>query len=79
MQNSFSNTTDNSILVQATGYLTDNPSAEQGFTFNVGLTAIFGTTNSSNLYSDVVVRNGTERPVMFVNHTDITSGSYGIG
>ena len=33
----------------------------------------------TNSYTDVVYRDGTEHPVMFVNHTDITSGIYGIG
>ncbi|CAF4750824.1 unnamed protein product, partial [Rotaria magnacalcarata] len=79
MQNSSSNATDNSIFVQATGYLTDSPLAEANFTFHIALTATYGTTNSSNSCSDVVLRNGTEQPIMFVNRTDITSGNYGIG
>lgn len=77
--NTFSNTTDNFIFVKATGYLTDSPSAEQNNNFNVVLTTNYGGIISSNSYSNFVSRNGTERPVMFVNHTDITNGTYGIG
>ncbi len=79
MLNNFSNTTDNFIYVQATGYLTDSPSAEQNNFFKVMLSATYGGTSVSASYSDVVSRNGTEQPVMLINHTDITSGSYGIG
>jgi hypothetical protein len=53
--------------------------AEQNYAFNVVLQATFGGINISNSFSSVVVRNGTEEPVMFVNHTDITSGVYGLG
>jgi hypothetical protein len=77
--NTFSNTTDNFISIQAIGYLTDSPTAEQNTGFNVVLTANYGGHNLTTSYSDVVSRNGTEKPVMFVNHTDITSGIYGIG
>ena len=79
MLNNFSNATDNYIYVQATGYLTDSPSAEQNNFFQVMLTANYGGSTVTASYSDVVVRNGTEQPVMLVNHTDITSGTYGIG
>ena len=79
MLNTFSSTTDNFIFVQATGYLTDSPSAEQNNFFQVALTASYGGINVSTSYSNVVSRNGTEKPVMFVNHTDITTGIYGIG
>ncbi|CAF0916171.1 unnamed protein product [Rotaria sp. Silwood1] len=79
MLNTFSNTTDNFIIVQANGYLTDSPLAEENSTFSMVLTAIYGGINVSNSFSNVVSRNGTERPIMFVNHTDITSGIYGIG
>jgi hypothetical protein len=75
----FSNATDNYIYVQATGYLTDCPSAEQNNFFQVMLTANYGASTLTASYSDVVTRNGTEQPVMLVNHTDITSGTYGIG
>ncbi|CAF3632430.1 unnamed protein product [Rotaria sordida] len=79
MKNIFSNTTDNFIFIQANGYLTDSPLAEENFAFNVVLTAIYGGINVSNSFSNVVTRDGTEQPIMFVNHTDITSGIYGIG
>ncbi|CAF0926773.1 unnamed protein product [Adineta steineri] len=79
MQNNFSNLTDNFIYVQATGYLTDCPAAEQNTTFTVGLNAMYAGHNISKTYSQVVARNGTEKPVMLVNHTDITSGNYGMG
>lgn len=39
----------------------------------------YGGINNSNSFSSYVSRNGTEKPVMFINHTDITSGTYGIG
>ncbi len=77
--NTFSNTTDNFIVVQATGYLTDSPSAEANNFFKLVLTTNYGGINNSNSFTDVVSRNGTEKPVMFINHTDITSGTYGIG
>jgi hypothetical protein len=79
MQNTFSNTTDNFIFVRATGYLTDSPLAEQNYAFSIGLTATYGGSNLSQSFSNVVSRNGTERPIMLVNHTDITSGVYGLG
>ncbi len=79
IQNTFSNTTDNFIFVQATGYLTDSPSAESNDVFKLGLTATYGGINISNTFLNVVWRNGTEKPIMSVNHTDITSGVYGIG
>ncbi|CAF4036975.1 unnamed protein product [Adineta steineri] len=79
IQNNFSNLTDNFIYVQATGYLTDCPAAEQNTTFTVGLNAMYAGNNISKTYSQVVARNGTEKPVMLVNHTDITSGNYGMG
>ena len=79
IQNIYSNTTDNFIWVQAFGYLTDSPLADENATFSVALTAIYGKVNSSSSFTNVVLRNGTEKPVMFVNHTDITSGAYGIG
>ncbi|CAF2512453.1 unnamed protein product [Rotaria sp. Silwood2] len=79
MLNTFSNITDNFIVVQANGYLTDSPLAEENSTFSVVLTAIYGGINVSNSFLSVVSRNGTEQPIMFINHTDITSGSYGIG
>ena len=75
----FSNATDNFIAVRATGYLTDNPSAETNFAFTVGLTATFVGLNITQTYSNVVSRNGTERPIMIVNRTDLTSGTYLMG
>jgi hypothetical protein len=39
----------------------------------------YGGINNSNSFLNYVLRNGTEKPVMFINHTDITSGTYGIG
>jgi hypothetical protein len=59
--------------------LTDSPSAEANYSFSIGLNATYGGITVSQSYSDVVQRNGTEKPVMLVNHTDITSGVYGIG
>lgn len=79
MLNTFSNTTDNFIVVQATGYLTDSPSAEENNAFQVALRASFGGINVSAVYANVVARNGTERPIILVNRTDIISGSYGVG
>ncbi|CAF3743558.1 unnamed protein product [Rotaria socialis] len=79
LQNSSSSATDNYIFVQAIGYLTDSPLAEANFSFNIALTATYGAMNSSNSFSDIVLRNGTEEPIMFINRTDITSGTYGIG
>jgi hypothetical protein len=61
------------------GYLTDCPAAEQNNSFKLVLTANYGGITVSNSFSDVVVRNGTEQPVIDVNHTDITTGPYGIG
>lgn len=77
--NTFPNATDNFIIVEATGYLTDSPSAEQNNAFQVVLSASYAGANMSTTFVNVVSRNGTERPVMTVNRTDITSGSYGIG
>lgn len=79
IQNTFSNATDNYIWVQTQGYLTDSPSAEANFTFSVSLTTIYAGINISTSFSNVVSRNGTERPIISVNHTDITSGVYGVG
>ncbi|CAF3641121.1 unnamed protein product, partial [Rotaria sp. Silwood2] len=74
MLNTFSNITDNFIVVQANGYLTDSPLAEENSTFSVVLTAIYGGINVSNSFLNVVSRNGTEQPIMFINHTYITIG-----
>ena len=79
MKQTFSNATDNFILVQATGYLTDSPSAEQNVPFSLMLTATYGGNNVSTAYSNVVARNGSEQPLMLVSHTDITSGLYMMG
>lgn len=79
MLNNFSNTTDNFIVVQATGYLTDSPSAEENNAFQVALSALYGGINVSAAFASVVSRNGTERPIILINRTDITSGSYGVG
>ncbi len=59
--------------------MTDSPLAETNYAFSIGLTATYGAITVSQSYSDVVQRNGTEKPVILVNHTDITSGVYGIG
>lgn len=77
--NNFVNTTDNFIVVEATGYLTDSPSAEENNAFQVVLSASYSGANVSTAFASVVSRNGTERPVILVNRTDITSGSYGMG
>ena len=79
MLNTFSNTTDNFIVVQGTGYLTDSPSAEENNAFQVVLSTSYGGVNVSAAFANVVSRNGTERPIILVNRMDITSGSYGMG
>lgn len=79
MQQTSSNASDNTIFIQATGYLTDSPAAENNFPFTVSLTCFFGSANVSASYNHVVRRNGTEKPMMFLNHTDLTSGPYGPG
>lgn len=79
MQGNSSNTSDNSISFRATGYLTDSPLAENNYPFAFTSTIFFGLNNMSASYSHVVSRNGTEKPVMIFNHTDLTSGPYGLG
>ena len=79
MRANVSNATDNFIYLQATGYLTDSPLAEENFGFDFVLMANYGSMNISTSYSHQVVRNGTERPVMYINHTDLSSGNYGSG
>lgn len=79
MFNNFSIATDNFIDVQATGYLTDSPAAEENTGFDVILKATFGGNNISTSFQNIVSRNGTEQPIMYVNRTDLTSGPYGIG
>jgi hypothetical protein len=74
-----SNATDNYIFVEATGYLTDSPPAEDNFAFSLNLIALVGNNNVSTSYTHIVTRNGTEKPMMFISHTDLTSGSYGLG
>lgn len=79
MRGSPSNTSDNSIVFRASGYLTDSPLAENNFPFALTSTIFFGSNNLSTSYSNIVIRNGTEKPVMILNHTDLTSGPYGLG
>ncbi|UJR30625.1 hypothetical protein I4U23_018150 [Adineta vaga] len=79
IQSNFSNATDNFIVVRAMGYLTDSPAAEENYVFSVSLTATYAGSNRTQAYSHAVSRNGTELPVMIVNRTDLTSGTYGIG
>ena len=79
MLNNFSNLTDNFITIQATGYLTDSPAAEDNTGFDVILKVTYGGVNMLNSIQDIVSRNGTEQPIMYVNRTDLTSGPYAIG
>lgn len=78
-QGNFSNLTDNFIVVQALGYLTDSPTADTNNSFTMRLLATFAGRNASQSYAHAVMRNGTEKPDMIVTYTQLTSGPYAPG
>lgn len=75
----YSNSTDNYIFFEATAYLTDCPGAENNVRFSLQAFVNFGQASTVANYMSQVVRNGSEKPIMFMNRTDLTSGVYGPG
>lgn len=75
----YSNSTDNYIFFEATAYLTDCPDAENNVRFSLQAFVNFGQASTVANYMSQVIRNGSEKPIMFMNRTDLTSGVYGPG